>query len=156
VRSEYPVADAPSDPPAGRYVKKTGTVVDTLTKLEWQLGMSSDSQLPAKAADYCTNLSTNDTAVPAGGKTWRLPTLKELATIWSEGAGGLEPTAFGPTYSDGYIWSSTIYWCASNQSIPNYNTQVRLDWQPAGKKFFLWETEAQHNLSPTKCVRDAE
>jgi hypothetical protein len=156
VRSPYPVADGPSDPPAGRYVMKTGTVVDTLTKLEWQVSTSTTVDLYGAATDYCTNLASSDAGVPAGGNPWRIPSLKELATIWSESAGGLEPTVFGEVFPNGYVWSSTTYWCASFQSVADYNKHVRLDWSPASKKYFKWETEATYNISQTKCVRNAE
>lgn len=141
VRSPYAVAATPQDPPAGRYVVKTDTVIDTVTKLEWELATSTDLHLYSAATEYCDGL--------AGG-SWRVPSLKELATIWSEGAGGLEPTVFGPVSANGYVWSSTLYW--GTQSIPYANKNLRLEWSPGGTKFFSWG--ADYDLSYTKCVRD--
>ncbi len=93
--------------PAGRYTISNGTVYDTKTKLTWQQTLpppSMDFTWPA-ASNYCSGLSLN-------GAGWRLPTVKELASILDfsqpSNAATIDPNAFPGTLANGY-WSSTPY-----------------------------------------------
>jgi hypothetical protein len=151
VRSSYEVTSTPQAPPAGRYTVKNGSIVDTVTKLEWQHSHSPAIQQYYEATTYCDTLATSDAGVPAGGGAWRVPSLKELATLWSEGPGRTEPTVFTGDTGVDYLWTSTRYW--GTQSIPDANKNIRITWSPGGKKMFTWET--QQSFAFTRCVREA-
>src|SRR3954462_11309946 len=66
-----------ADAQPGRYVFKSGTVFDTKTKLTWQQESSTTPFTWDDANKYCGGLKI-------GGMDWRLPSLKELATIIDE------------------------------------------------------------------------
>ena len=82
----------------------TDTVVDALTGLEWARSALVDSEVTwAAALDYCEAL------VHAGHSDWRLPNIKELATIVDETATSspaIDQTLFGTSAASAY-WSST-------------------------------------------------
>ena len=81
----------------------TDTTVDTMTSLEWQTSMLDDTARDWQAAlAYCQAL------VHASKDDWRLPSIKELATIVDEAAATLavDPTKFGSSTAAHY-WSST-------------------------------------------------
>ena len=90
--------------PAGQYVIGTGTVVDTKTKLMWQQTVSDPTYLPSDARTYCPSL-----ALPFGGSGWRLPTVKELATLLdrSRAAGPMIDAAAFPATPPGLYWTAT-------------------------------------------------
>lgn len=95
--------------PAGRYTIANGTVYDTKTALTWQQAVSSSTYTQAAAATYCATLGLN-------GAVWRLPTIKELATIVDDSVSSpgptIDSTAFPATPGD-YFWASTSYAGAS-------------------------------------------
>lgn len=82
----------------------TDTVVDTLTGLEWQRSALDDTEVTWTAAlAYCEAL------VHAGHDDWRLPNLKELATIVDESASEapfVDPSVFGTS-------AAAVYWSSS-------------------------------------------
>jgi hypothetical protein len=63
-------AASPGAPP-GHYVVSATTVLDTKTKLTWQRATSAAAVDLPTAQTYCSGL----------GAGWRIPTLKELATL---------------------------------------------------------------------------
>jgi hypothetical protein len=90
--------------PDGRYTYPTAdTVYDTKTKLTWQRSISPGTYEWAGAKTYCAGLNLNGTG-------WRLPSIKELATILdrSRSRPAIDTYAFldTPTYL-AYSWSST-------------------------------------------------
>lgn len=96
----------PISPPDDHYTIRITDVVDNYTGLVWQ----RDSQsMPVAvvwptAADYCKTLQLN-------GATWRLPSVKELATLIDERRLGqplplIDLSAFPNTTASNY-WSST-------------------------------------------------
>ncbi len=149
VHAPYPVSAHAQPVPAGRFVVHGPTAIDTVTKLEWQIGTAT-TQTYAAAATYCATLDKSDAGVDAGANPWRLPTLKEMASTWSEADGGPEPSVFGPTNGGGYLWTSSLYWGNSVGQGPN----IRFTWFPSGStgpKYFSWD--ANQSISDTRCVR---
>jgi hypothetical protein len=98
--------------PAGHYVITNGTVYDTKTKLTWQQVVSPSTYTQPDAVTYCAKLGLN-------GAKWRLPTVKELATIidYSVPTPGptIDSTAFPNTPAE-YFWSSTPYFGILNNA----------------------------------------
>ena len=105
---------AATNAPAGRYVVSSGTVLDTKTGLTWQQVPGPSGQTWAAAKTYC------QTAAGLPGTGWRLPTIKELATLidFSRTSGPyIDPVAFpgvAPTVTD----NSMAYWSAT-VAVPN-------------------------------------
>jgi Protein of unknown function (DUF1566) len=89
--------------PPGRYVINAGTVVDKRTKLTWE-------QMPASTPLALTGAQAYCAVLTLGGLAWRLPTLKELATLVDVSVAPpgptLDSTAF-PTASATFTWSAT-------------------------------------------------
>ncbi len=90
--------------PAGRYTIGAGTVYDTKTKLTWQQSFSSSTMAWADAKTYCANIGST-----LGGTGWRLPTVKELATLIDNtlATGPLIDTTAFPNTPSTWFWSST-------------------------------------------------
>ncbi len=110
VRGNGESGELPVAAPPDHYRVGLDQVVDNYTGLTWQRADSrslSPSELPRQEADgYCRTLS-------AGGHTWRLPSVKELATLVDESRLGLampavDPQAFPATVARAY-WSSTNF-----------------------------------------------
>jgi hypothetical protein len=102
-------ARARANAPTGRYVVTTTTVLDTETNLLWQQAAASTAMGWADAGTYCAGLGAT-----LGGTGWRLPTAKELMTLFdfsmtSMSVVHLDPTAFSTAAPDARFWSSTIY-----------------------------------------------
>ena len=87
--------------PTGQYTVAASIVTDTRTGLVWQRAPGPPAIWNA-ALDYCENLSL------AGANDWRLPNVKELATIVDElqNAPRIDQSAF-PTTAPAYFWSSS-------------------------------------------------
>ncbi len=96
--------DARATAPAGQYVIANGTVVDTKTKLTWQQTVSDPAYLTRDAQTYCPGLT-----LYLGGSGWRLPTVKELATLLdrSRAAGPMIDAAAFPATPTGLYWTAT-------------------------------------------------
>lgn len=93
--------------PSGRYQVDTarGTVTDTKTKLTWQR-VPAQSLTWMESKNYCEGLSTS-----IGGVGWRLPSVKELATLIDpvqQTPPFVDVVAFPQTLPD-YFWTSTIF-----------------------------------------------
>jgi hypothetical protein len=92
--------------PSGQYTVATGTVYDTKTKLTWQRAVPSTTYTWAAASTYCAGVGTS-----LGGSGWRLPTVKELLTLfdlYATAAPPIDATAFPATPAQ-FFWSSTAY-----------------------------------------------
>lgn len=88
---------------AGSLQVETDVVVDMATKLVWQLtALDETARNWQEALDYCETLSH------AGKEDWRLPNIKELATIVDEAAltAPAIRTEYGASAPSQY-WSST-------------------------------------------------
>lgn len=102
-----PSADA--NAPAGQYVVTAGetgngSVYDTRSKLTWQQTVSSTRYAWADAKTYCAGVESS-----LGGKGWRLPTAKELVTLFDfsqTNSPFLDRSAF-PSTPLGSFWSSS-------------------------------------------------
>lgn len=93
-----------ADAPAGRYTISGGTVYDSKTKLTWQQTPSSTDITLTDAKSTCANLGTT-----LGGTGWRVPTVKEWATLldYSRTGTKVDPTAF-PSLSVVACWTTTV------------------------------------------------
>jgi hypothetical protein len=87
---------------ATRWQPGDGTVLDTRTKLTWQLDVSMNELAWADARDYCGSLDL-------GGTGWRLPSVSELQTLIDESTSdpAVDLNAFPGTASD-YFWTSSL------------------------------------------------
>jgi hypothetical protein len=92
-------------PPNQYTVIATGEVRDNYTGLVWQQDYSAATMAWADAAGYCAGLTT-------GGHTWRLPSIRELATLVDEAqvAPSINRTMFPNTRygsrSNNWYWAS--------------------------------------------------
>jgi hypothetical protein len=101
--------EAPSEPavaPPNQYSSDAdGEVRDNYTGLVWQQGSSETGMSFEAAADYCAGLDL-------GGETWRLPSIRELATLVDEArvAPAINVTLFPNTKygskSNNWYWAS--------------------------------------------------
>jgi hypothetical protein len=92
-------------PPNQYTVVATGEVRDNYTGLVWQQDYSAATMAWTDAAGYCAGLTT-------GGHTWRVPSLRELATLVDEAqvAPAINRTMFPNTKygskSNNWYWAS--------------------------------------------------
>jgi hypothetical protein len=95
---------ASASAPAGQYTIANGTVYDTRTKLTWQQTPSSTGYTWTDAKGYCAGLGTT-----LGGSGWRVPTVKELATLvdYSRASPTIDSTAF-PSFPALDYWTTTV------------------------------------------------
>jgi RNA polymerase sigma factor (sigma-70 family) len=79
-----------------------GQVTDPATGLTWQQASSSTTMTATQATAYCAGLDL-------GGYAWRLPSVKELATLVDEDrvSPAIDVSAFPDTAPDTWYWSST-------------------------------------------------
>lgn len=92
--------------PAGRYTNSGGTVYDTRTKLTWQQAVPATTYAWADAKSYCGSAAL---AASLGGTGWRLPTVRELSTLFdaSQTSGpSIDQGAF-PSTPAAFFWTST-------------------------------------------------
>jgi len=80
-----------------------GLVTDPATGLTWQRATSSATMTATEATAYCAGLNL-------GGYAWRLPSVKELATLVDEDrvSPAIDVSAFPDTAPDVWYWSSTV------------------------------------------------
>jgi RNA polymerase sigma factor (sigma-70 family) len=80
-----------------------GQVTDPATGLTWQQGISATEMTAAAAASYCAGLDL-------GGYSWRLPSVKELASLVDEDtvSPAIDVAAFPGVPPDVWFWSSTV------------------------------------------------
>ncbi len=83
-------------------VNGDGTITDPTTGLMWQQASASGTYTWAQGLSYCENLSLG------GYSDWRMPTIKELASIvdLSKSSPAVNPEFFPDTQPSNY-WSST-------------------------------------------------
>jgi hypothetical protein len=100
--------NAPAVAPPNQYtVIATGEVMDNYTGLVWQQGNSSATMAFTQAGGYCSSLGLN-------GHTWRLPSIRELATLVDEAqvAPSINRTMFPNTEygarSNDWYWASHL------------------------------------------------
>jgi hypothetical protein len=106
---------AVANAPAGHYVITSGgtamgTVYDTKSKLTWQQAVPSTNYTWSDAKSYCGGVSAS-----LGGAGWRLPTVRELASIadYTRSIPAIDPNAFPGT-------PSSLFWSATpSASYPN-------------------------------------
>lgn len=91
-----------------RYTISTDVATDNFTGLSWQRGASTATLSWLDALAYCQALALG------GFSDWRLPSLKELNTIFDDArsAPAIDPTAFaGTPFADtDYFWSSSPHY----------------------------------------------
>ncbi len=89
--------------PPDHYTVANGEVRDNYTGLVWQQGGSAATMPFTEAKSYCATLELN-------GATWRLPSIREIATLVDEArvAPAIDRTAFPDTKSGRgvYYWAS--------------------------------------------------
>jgi hypothetical protein len=80
-----------------------GQVTDPATGLTWQQGFSAAEMTAAAAPSYCAGLDLD-------GHSWRLPSIKELATLVDEDtvSPAIDVSAFPGVSPDVWFWSSTV------------------------------------------------
>ena len=119
--------------PTGRYTIATGTVYDTRTKLTWQQTVPTTTYAWADAKSFCTSAALADSL---GGAGWRLPTIRELMTLFdaSQTSGSsIDQGAFPSTPATSF-WtltpvagSSTSAWTVNfANGGPNSSTSTTL------------------------------
>lgn len=123
--------------PPGHFVVSADTVVDSRTSLMWQRDVAPNTALTwLEALAYCDGLSL------AGYSDWRLPTIKELATIIDESL--MLPAVEAQVFSglNGYeTWSSTPM-----ASAPQFAWSMHLG-------FGLTVPQSTSNGYRARCVR---
>lgn len=89
--------------PKGQYSYTASSMVvyDNRTNLTWQRGISNQMPTWSDAVDYCRKMSLE-------GRSWRLPHLRELATLVDTQASepAIDRAAFPNTPGEGF-WSMT-------------------------------------------------
>jgi hypothetical protein len=96
--------DSDYSKPRGYTINGDGTVLDKVTKLQWQQTDDGLTRTWADAKSYCQGLSL------AGATDWRLPTIMELSTLVNAEKvnPSIDMTVFPGTQAS-YYWSSTSY-----------------------------------------------
>jgi hypothetical protein len=89
--------------PPGRYTVTNGAVYDRVSTLTWQQTPPAQTYVWSDAAAYCQALT-----LAGWSSGWRLPTVKELASIvdFRAGAPSIDSAAF-PATSPTAFWSAT-------------------------------------------------
>lgn len=147
VKAPYPVTANAAPPPADRFAMATNVLTDSVTHLEWFTKPKLVLFQYTDATTYCATGAAADGA-PAGAKPWRLPTLKEAASLWLESSKGF-PAVFGLS-SGFYFWTSAHYQPQPGLvASPGYFRFVLDDSVPSGH--FYWEV---NDFASAVCVRD--
>lgn len=156
VRTPFAVAPKAEAPPADRFVADAATVTDTVTHLVWARAWNNAALFKFQADDYCANLASpdggSDAGVDAGTKPWRLPTVKEFASLWNEVTG--LPAELDTGSNVQYFWTATPYVKPVIPGEPFFRfTFVKATPSSPGGDFF-WD--ATYNVGPARCVRDLD
>ncbi|MFF3501066.1 DUF1566 domain-containing protein [Streptomyces sp. NPDC003247] len=106
------------------YSVSGGQVTDPATGLTWQR-TAGGSMSVTQADAYCS-------ALTLGGHAWRLPTVKELATLVDDGrvTPAIDRAAFPDTPGTGVYWSASVYaadrsqrwWLSHNDGITSHRS----------------------------------
>ncbi len=114
-----------------------GTVTDEITGLSWQKQDSGSTMLWEEALNYCENLSLG------GYGDWRLPNIKELASI-------IKPTFTPPTIDTTYFSNvqSARYWSSTSYS----DSFLSLSWH-VGFDYGYASTDSKSSGYYVRCVR---
>lgn len=91
------------------------TVRDNVTGLTWQKSDESGSMYWAKAQNVIDSLNAGNYG---GYDDWRLPTIKELYSLWNESTGwpSIDSTYFDITYASEDELSHAIFWSSDRYS----------------------------------------
>ncbi len=151
VKAPYPVTQHPQPPDPSRFTLASNILTDHVTGLEWWATLDNTSSLWDAANAKCTHLAQSDAGAPMGAKPWRLPTLKEAASLWMESTKTF-PKELGIPASTVYFWTSSKYKPRpATVSNPGY---FRLYFDPTPNQMDLWFEVA--DFASTLCVRDAK
>ena len=95
------VREATATPPAVTFQAMSNLVQSSGTKLSWQRSPDTGTYTWSEAATYCATLDL-------GGRTWRVPSVKEVQTLVDESRSdpAIDQSAFPNTVSD-YYWTSS-------------------------------------------------
>jgi hypothetical protein len=148
VKAPYPVTANAAPPPADRFALASNVLTDSVTHLEWFTKPYLASIQYAEATSYCATLSSGDAGAPTGAKPWRLPTLKEAASLWLESSKGF-PAPFGVS-SSFYFWTSGHYQPPPQVIASAGYFRLVLDGTAASGNFY-WEVA---DFAAALCVRD--
>ncbi|WP_449479665.1 Lcl C-terminal domain-containing protein [Streptomyces atroolivaceus] len=105
-----------------------GRVTDPTTGLTWQRATAPGTMSPAAADAYCA-------ALTVGGRAWRLPTVKELATLVDDSrvSPAIDRAAFPDTPGTGAYWSASAFAPETSQRwFLSYNDGITSHRQLAG------------------------
>jgi hypothetical protein len=135
-------------PPPNQYtVLSDDDVQDNYTRLIWQRdGAASGLLSQSEGETYCSNLTLG------GSSDWRLPTIKELATLVDEAA--VAPAINGDTFSNtqyGARQPDTWYWGVGEYGGDQWAINFDDGFTDVNMQAGAWNT-----FGPTwvKCVRD--
>ena len=140
---------AQASAPPGRYTVQSATVVDNQTALTWQQNVSITGGADgtgrvswAGALTYCSNLNLNGTG-------WRLPTIKELATIidFTTVYPSIDTVAFPNTPYDPIDQQTYPFW--SSTQVVGLNGSYVSDFGYG----YIATPSGVANLSFVRCVR---
>ena len=134
-------------PPNQYTVVATGEVRDNYTGLVWQQDYSTAGMAWADAAGYCAGLTT-------GGHTWRLPSIRELATLVDEAqvAPSINRTMFPNTK---YGSKSNNWYWASHRAAGNATAAWAINFDDGFTGFNAGASGAWNYFTAAwvKCVR---
>ncbi len=151
VKAPYPVTAHPQPPDPSRFTLASNILTDHVTHLEWWATLDKASTQWDAANTACTNLAQGDAGAPMGAKPWRLPTLKEAASLWLESIKTF-PKELGIPADTIYFWTSSKYKPRPGAiSSPGY---FRLYFDPVAGHMDLWFEVA--DFAATLCVRDGK
>jgi len=126
----------PAAAPAGRYTASGGVVKDNKTGLYWQQTAAPMTYTLASAMTYC---SGNAAALPGTG--WRLPAVKELATLIDDSVASPGPTIDASAFP---ATPASVFWSSTPATPPPFT------W---GVNFLSGEVSAVDGMLNVRCVR---
>lgn len=144
VKAPYPVTAKAGAPPPSRFTLTDGVLKDSVTKLEWSTAIDAAPSTWAGANALCANRPAG------GGKPWRLPRLKEAASLWNEASKDVLPPAFAVVGATTSFWTATTFTPSPGLVLPPGYFRLFFDKQLAAGDFY-W---AVGDFAATACVRD--